>query len=170
MFFFLLLVEATHNGHQEEKAEEPKEDISEPSDVIKNNELQEDQEKVNEPSDAKTSITDEPLGAMNNESVADEPVNTESVTDEEANKESVADELANKELVTDETHEKAIESNTDENLEESTKVEHQGSGVEQQDLHPDVDPQDDVFGYKEQSTFDDQPTSRRMEIPSNKVR
>ncbi|KAK1436659.1 hypothetical protein QVD17_02441 [Tagetes erecta] len=163
--------DATDNGHQEEKTEEPKENISEPTDVIKTAELEEDQEKVNESLDAeqKASITDEPLDAMNNESVTDETVNKESVTDEMVNKESVTAEPVNRDLLTEESHEKAVELNTDDNLEGSAKVEHQGSGLEQQDPTPDVDPQDDVFGYKEQSTFDDQPTSRRMEIPSNKV-
>ncbi|KAM0066557.1 putative K domain-containing protein [Helianthus debilis subsp. tardiflorus] len=133
--------EATGNGHQEEKADEPTDDITEPSDVIKNTVLEEDQEKADEPSDEaqKASVTDEPLDALNNESV------------------------------TDETHEKAVDPESAENLEEAVKVEHQGSGVEQQDPATDVASQDDAFGFKEQSAFSDQSTSRRMEIPSNKV-
>ncbi|MFS7951572.1 hypothetical protein Hanom_Chr07g00596761 [Helianthus anomalus] len=133
--------EATGNGHQEEKADEPTDDITEPSDVIKNTVLEEDQEKADEPSDEaqKASVTDEPLDALNNESVNDE------------------------------TLEKAVDPKSAENLEEAAKVEHQGSGVEQQDPATDVASQDDTFGFKEQSAFSDQSTSRRMEIPSNKV-
>ncbi|KAK9069939.1 hypothetical protein SSX86_010337 [Deinandra increscens subsp. villosa] len=181
--------EATDNGHQQ-KEEEPKEDITDPSDLNKNTES-EDLEKANEPLDAvqKAPVTDEPLDAVNNEpvndellnkesvpdellnkeSVIDEPVNKESVTDDLVNNDSLTDELVNKESVADETHEKALEQELSENLEQPTNVEHQGSGIEQQDPTTYAAKEDDAFGFKEQSTFSDQSTSRRMEIPSNKV-
>ncbi|KAL8252062.1 hypothetical protein R6Q59_035755 [Mikania micrantha] len=164
-------VGATDNGHQEEKAEEPKEDITIPSDVNKNMESEEDQDKANEPLDAvqKASVTDEPLDAMNNESATDELLNKDSETDEPVNKDSVTDEPVNTDYVADETHEKVAELESFENLEESARMEHQGSRVEQHDSTTYVASEDDVFGFKDQSKFDDQPTSRRMEIPSNKV-
>ncbi|KAL4587642.1 hypothetical protein LXL04_000514 [Taraxacum kok-saghyz] len=55
-------LEGTENGHQEETVEEEKEDITEHSDSMKNTELEENEEK-----------SDEPLDPVNQESLNDEP-------------------------------------------------------------------------------------------------
>lgn len=128
-FSLIWLIETTENGHQEERVDEEKEDIAEPSDSVKNTELEENQEKSNEP-----------LDDVNKESVTDEPLAS------------------------------SLELQAAENPVESPKEEQQEYGVEYQDPTTDVGLQEDESDLKEQSASADQLTSRRMEVPSNKVR
>ncbi|PWA42708.1 K Homology domain-containing protein [Artemisia annua] len=93
--------EGVENGHREEKAEEPKEDVTEPSEELKN----------------------ESLDGVKNDSVADETV----------------------------------------------KEEVQESGAEQRDGTKDVVSQGDVSGVKDETVSGDGTSSRKMEVPSNKV-
>nr|XP_043635753.1 far upstream element-binding protein 1-like isoform X2 [Erigeron canadensis] len=117
-------LEVGENGYQK-KEEEPKEDLAEPLPLIKNTDLEEDQEQANEPLD---SI--ELQSAENPEGSAKEDHNQES------------------------------------GLEQATSTDKPKSA----DGHTsDVAPQDDASGFKEQPTSTGQPTSRRMEVPSNKV-
>lgn len=140
-FLLAWLVEASENGHQEEKIEETKEDVTEQSDVIKNTELEGDQVKDSESLDAvnKDIVTDEPLDAVN------------------------------RDFETDDLPANALEQQSAENLEESAKEEDQEFGEEQQDPTSDVASLGDVSFLKEQLIAPDQPTSRKMEVPSNKV-
>lgn len=94
--------------------------------------------------------------------------NTELEENQEKSNEPLDD--VNKESVTDEPLASSLELQAAENPVESPKEEQQEYGVEYQDPTTDVGLQEDESDLKEQSASADQLTSRRMEVPSNKVR
>ncbi|KAI3512978.1 hypothetical protein L1887_20301 [Cichorium endivia] len=100
-----------------------------------------------------------------------EPSDALKYADSEDNEEKPDEPLddVNKESVTDEPQESSMEMHAAKNNVESSREYHQESGVECQDPTSDVALQEDVSVLKEQSTSADQVTSRRMEVPSNKV-
>ncbi|KAL4559650.1 hypothetical protein LXL04_031793 [Taraxacum kok-saghyz] len=75
----------------------------------------------------------------------------------------------NQESLNDEPQANSVEPQAAENPIESPKEDNQEYGADYPDPTPDAGLQEDEYDLKEQSTSSDQLTSRRMEVPSNKV-
>nr|GEW21100.1 KH domain-containing protein [Tanacetum cinerariifolium] len=145
--------EGTENGHLEEKEDEPEEDVNEPSE-----ELKED------------SVADENGEESVKEEVQEHDVAPDVVSQGDVSGEGVENghheekEDEPEEDITEPSEELKKDSKDDENGEESVKEE-----VQERNAALEVVSQEDVSGLKEESVSGDGISSRKLEVPSNKV-
>ncbi|GJU16468.1 K homology domain-containing protein [Tanacetum coccineum] len=147
LLVYYLYCEGTENGHHEEKeVKELSEELKEDSVADENGEMSV-KEEVQE-HDAAPDVVSQ--GDVSGEGV-------ENGHHEEKEEEPEED-------VTEPSEELKKDCKDDENGEESVKEE-----VQERDAAPEVVSQEDVSGLKEESVSGDGTSSRKMEVPSNKV-